>query len=106
MLDAALRYAEMGWYVFPLKPNEKVPIIKAWNKQATIDLDKIRQWWSKWPDANIGILTGKKSGLFVVDIDPKNGGDESITQLLDTHGDFPKTATQKTGSGGSHVLFT
>jgi len=84
LLEAAIQYANMGWRVFPLKPKRKDPIIKAWGTQATTDLRKIRQWWSTHPDANIAILTGKTSGLFVVDIDPKNGGDESITKLLDS----------------------
>ena len=105
MKDAAIQYAAMGWYIFPLKPNSKQPVIKAWNIKASINADQIRYWWSKWPDANIGILMGNKSGLFAVDIDPKNGGDESITPLLNNHNQFPETATQKTGSGGSHVLF-
>jgi len=105
MLDAALRYAQMGWYVLPLKPNSKEPAIKAWPTKASTKADQIRYWWKKWPDANIGILAGKKSGLFVVDIDPKNGGDASISNLLNNHNQFPETATQKTGSGGSHILF-
>jgi len=105
ILDAALQYVAMGWYVFPLKPNTKQPVIRAWNKKASTNADQIRFWWSKWPDANIGILMGSKSGLFAVDIDPKNGGDESITHLLDENEYFPETATQKTGSGGSHILF-
>ena len=105
MMDAAIQYAAMGWYIFPLKPNTKQPVIKAWNIKASNNANQIRFWWSKWPDANIGILMGNKSGLFAVDIDPKNGGDESIAHLLNDHNKFPETATQKTGSGGSHVLF-
>ena len=105
MMDAAIQYAAMGWYIFPLKPNTKQPVIKAWNIKASNNANQIRLWWSKWPDANIGILMGNKSGLFAVDIDPKNGGDESIAHLLNDHNKFPETATQKTGSGGSHVLF-
>jgi len=105
MLDAALQYAAMGWYVLPLKPKSKEPLIKVWPKKSSNNTDQIRFWWSRWPDANIGILMGSKSGLFAVDIDPKNGGDETITHVLDENDHFPETATQKTGSGGSHVLF-
>jgi len=82
MMDAAIQYAAMGWYIFPLKPDTKQPAIKAWNNKASNNANQIRFWWSKWPDANIGILMGNKSGLFAVDIDPKNGGDESIAHLL------------------------
>jgi hypothetical protein len=106
MLDSALQYAGYGWFVFPLKPHSKEPAIKAWNTRASNNSKQIRNWWRQFPNANIGILTGRKSGVFVVDIDPKNGGDESICHILNGQNKFPETATQKTGSGGSHILFS
>lgn len=102
--DAALTYADHGWRVHPLKPCSKLPLIRSWQNRATTDRDQILAWWDKWPDANIGILTGEKSGILVVDIDPKNGGDESYEKLLRDR-ELPKTATQRTGSGGSHLFF-
>ncbi len=47
-------------------------------KDASAHPGQIEQWWSKWPDANIGIATGKDSGLMVLDLDNKDdrrGGD-------------------------------
>ena len=102
---SALQYATKGWRVFPITPKQKAPaLFKSWNTRATDDKDQINTWWKKWPDANIGILTGEKSGIFVVDIDPKNGGDESMAKLLEDK-ELPDTATVRTGSGWSHIFF-
>src|SRR5204862_3897193 len=43
--------------------------------------------------------------LMVVDVDPRNGGDESLASLTATHGQFPKTAEQVTGGGGRQYAF-
>jgi len=103
--DAALQYADRGWRVFPITEGQKAPAkFKSWNTRATDNKDQILTWWKKWPDSNIGILTGEKSGIFVVDIDPKNGGDASFADLLKDR-QFPNTSTVRTGSGGSHIFF-
>ena len=103
--ESAIQYAHLGWRVFPLRKNSKKPQIKKWQIYATTDATKIEYWWAKWPDANIGILTGGDTGVFAVDIDPKNGGDHSLSALLNSYGDFPDTAKQRTGSGGEHFIF-
>jgi putative DNA primase/helicase len=75
-------------------------------KDATTDEATIRQWWQQWPDANSGIATGAVSGLVVLDVDPRHGGEESLQQLIDAHnGDFPETVTSLTGGGGGHFYF-
>jgi hypothetical protein len=74
-------------------------------KDATSDLRIITSWWTKWPSANIGMPTGAASGTLVVDIDPRNGGDESFELLRSMHGQFPDTAEQLSGGGGRHVIF-
>lgn len=67
--------------------------------------DQIDRWWQKHPNANVGVATGNKSGIVVLDIDPKNGGFESLAELQATHGELPKTYTVKTGGGGAHYYF-
>ena len=74
-------------------------------KDATTDLALIEAWWKQWPDANIGIPTGTPSGLLVLDVDPRNGGQESLDGLIVEHGRFPDTAEQMTGGGGRHIIF-
>jgi putative DNA primase/helicase len=68
LLTAALAYAARGWYVHPLHDRSKLPRL-AWGSDASTDPDTIRSWWGRWPRANLGIVTGARSGLVVVDVD-------------------------------------
>jgi hypothetical protein len=72
---------------------------------ATIDPQTIQEQWKKYPTANIGIATGEKSGLLVIDVDPRNDGNENLFLLERTHGELPKTLTSISGGGGSHLFF-
>lgn len=119
-LAAALRYASLGWPVFPLHtPTSsgcscasaqcgsigKHPRTSDGFKSATTEEARIRRWWRTWPSANIGIATGARSAFFVVDVDPDKGGDAAIAQLMSKHGALPPTVEALTGSGGRHILF-
>jgi putative DNA primase/helicase len=73
--------------------------------QATPRPDIISRWFTKWPESNIGIATGDRAGIFVVDIDPRNGGFETLAALEQKHGQFPDTLTAKTGGGGLHYYY-
>jgi putative DNA primase/helicase len=99
--ESAKAYTERGWVVIPLAG--KVPSVKEWQhltvQQARDSLDR---WFAD--GANVGIVTGTSSGIFVVDIDPKNGGEDSWSRLIAAHG-IPETATVVTGSGGRHFYF-
>ena len=75
-----------------------------WIKQATTDEGTVREWWQRWPDANIGILAGRASGVLVVDIDNRHGGAESLEQLEAECGPLPKTQAVQTGDG-RHIYF-
>ena len=58
-----------------------------------------------YPLANVGLAMGRKSGLVAVDVDPRSGGDSSITELIERYGDIPDTLDAITGGGGTHILF-
>jgi putative DNA primase/helicase len=120
MLQAASWYAARGLPVFPLhsvcngvcscaKPActhpGKHPRTSHGFKEATTDETQIAAWWGQWPDANIGMPTGEASGLLVLDVDPRNGGDDSLERLIAKHGRFPDTAEQISGGGGRHYAF-
>lgn len=123
LLNAALSYAQRGWHVVPTWNLEadgsctcqlgpqcnaagKHPRIRGWVEAATTDPDQIRQWWTMWPDSNVSIVTGRKSGIFVIDIDIKGGGFDSLEEYerLSQYG-LPKTLTATTGSGGRHLFY-
>jgi replicative DNA helicase len=97
-------YATKGWQSFPLKPREKVPIVK-WADVATCDTKMLNGWFDNYPDSNIGIACGKRSGIIAIDIDAAHGGFDSLTELIGQHGALPQTPTSKTGNGGEHILF-
>lgn len=103
-LEAALSYAMRGWHVFPLMPGGKVPFAGTRGfRDATTDPETIQGWWQEKPDANVGIATGSASGLVVLDIDPRAGGD--LDELVVEYGDLPDTPQVHTGGGGQHLYF-
>jgi hypothetical protein len=103
LLEKAIGYAKRGWRVFPCKPEDKTPLVK-WRDQATVDQEAIRNWWKKYPGANIGVVTGAISGIVVVDVDG-NEGMAIWEQLVAAHGFFTETPTAMTGGGGEHYYF-
>lgn len=116
-LDAALRYAKRGWRVLPVhafgagrgcscerpcgSPG-KHPLLSRGVRDAETAVPAIRRWWAQWPWANVAIATGAGSGLVVIDLDPRHGGDAGLLELVAKHGALPETLTVQTGSGGRH----
>ncbi len=125
MLEWALKYAQLGWHVFPCH----TPILKAgwscsceaWRRKkypdfecnspgkhprtphglddATTDEAQIREWWRRWDFANIGISCGP-SGLLVVDLDQYKDVYQGHDLELDE-----ETVTAITGGGGTHLFY-
>jgi hypothetical protein len=108
-LAAALHYAALGWPVVPLHtprangscscrrgaacthsgkhPRYHPHDLPHGLHNATTDGDLLRYWWRRWPQANIGVATGAKSSLLVVDVD----GSAVY--------DLPSTARVQSGNG-------
>jgi hypothetical protein len=121
MLDHALDHARNGLPVFPCRP-DKTPYLGSDRDangdkikktgglyKATTDEAKITSYWTRWPNAMIGLRTGKASGLFVIDPDaPKESGDPDgrveLAKLEACHG-FLDTLTTNTPGGGNHKFF-
>lgn len=72
-------------------------------KNATTDPKQIRRWWSRWPDANIGVPTGAASGRF--DVDVNKGGQESLDTLEAEHGKLPNTLRINTRGDNYRLVF-
>jgi hypothetical protein len=73
--------------------------------EAPAVIERLEAWWRRWPDANVGVVTGEVSGIAVVDVDPRNGGDAALRELEARHGILPVTAEVRTGGGGQHLWF-
>lgn len=117
---AALWYAEHGSPVVPLhfmkdgrcscgkvrcQSPGKHPMTKHGPKDASRDRNQLKVWWDHSPEANVGVQTGADSGVVVVDVDPRHGGDESLAELVRDHGELPATVEALTGGGGRHLVF-
>jgi putative DNA primase/helicase len=137
LLNYALHYARSGFPVIALHNLEKKygilqcscksgvdcsnagkhPRTRYGSNDATTDENKIFDWWDKKPNSNIGLLAGKESGFFVLDIDvkldvPFNGEDtleimqEDYKILLgENYAPLPATLTAISGSGSRHLYF-
>jgi hypothetical protein len=103
-LETALQYAELGWSVIPIYQNKKNPASRHGVNDATTDKQQIVEWWTQNPNYNIGIATGRKSGVIVFDIDPRNGGNESWEQWIEENGEAPVGSVQLTAGGGIHYV--
>jgi hypothetical protein len=117
LMEAALLYAGNDVPVFPLwNPTENGgcscpkgldcsrpakhpvgPLVPHGLHDATTDPDQIREWWGQYPEANIGMPTGKWTGVVVLDVDPEKGGFESFLALVRRYGILPKSRVVHTG---------
>ena len=113
-LDAALAYARAGYRVlrvYGVNSNGtcrcrdghkcstpgKHPVGRTGVREASTDECTIRKWFAGRDDFNVGIATGIESGIVVIDVDPRHGGDQSLIELnclLRTDG----AATRSAGS--------
>lgn len=105
--EAALAYAtRYKLPVFPLVPREKRPLTDNGHLDATTDPATIALWGAKWPEANVGLPTGRRIEAVVLDIDPRHGGDVTLEELQAEHGCLPDTVECLTGGGGRHLYFS
>lgn len=118
-LSEALSLASRGWRLLPVHPINadgscgcggdcgaagKHPRLPAWQRQASSDPADLRAWWGRGNDG-VGVATGAESGVVVIDLDPRHGGDESFAELLRARGERVDTLRVATGGGGWHLYF-
>lgn len=120
ILESAISYLNLGWYIFPCRektgnpykdkngklkiPKEKTPYLHNGFKDASNNESQIIEWWKRWPNACIGISC-EHSNLFLIDIDVKDGrkGIDNFMQLGITD---TGALHSRTPSKGLHILFT
>lgn len=68
-------------------------------------LRELRNALRQDPHCNLAVVTGGEFRLFVLDVDERHGGIESLQKLIDEHGDLPVTVSHRTGGGGYHLWF-
>jgi len=121
MAATAFLYAYRGWAVLPLfgtrdgvcrcpkgskcKNPGRHPLTRGGVKDATTNLFTIKSWWSKWPSANIGIATGKQSGIVLIDIDSKGEGQKSKLAIEKKLGPLPDTLAVKPSLNQRQMIY-
>jgi len=104
-LDHPLAYVAREWPVFPCN-ERKTPFTERGFHDATLDEGQITEWWTRWPDALIGMPTGRPSGRVVLDVDVKHAAANGFDTLADLgYAILPDTPMVHTRSGGLHLYF-
>lgn len=122
MLSHAIDLAERGWPILPMhdvasgacscgnrdcKSPGKHPRIATGKKHAaaSVDCAELTNWWAHWPNANIAMPTGARTGTVVIDIDPRHGGNDSLAALEELNEPLPRSVEVSTGGGGRHMFY-
>lgn len=93
-LKAALEYWSQGYCPVPLAPRGKRPIVSWGQYQKSFPKrEKVRRMFSRAPESNIGVLTGRRYNLLVLDLDGP-AGNQSVRGLC-----LPITRVVETGKG-------
>ncbi len=122
-LEYAIAYAALGWHILPCwwikddgkcacgNPDCKSPgkhpihnLVKNGQDSATTDPAILTEWWTAYPMANMAVHLAM-SGLCAIDVDPRNGGYETMERLEADHGSLFSDLLQYSGGGGEHRLF-
>ncbi len=107
ILEMALHYYDVKkWCVIPVGKDKKT-LLNSWreyqNERPT--REQVINWWTKYPDANIAVITGSISGIGVVDIDLDKETKKLAPEMEDVIKKLPVTLTATTGSGGKHYFY-
>ena len=99
----ALAYLSAGYSVIPCGQNKR-PLVDAWKPYQTErpTEEKLKSWWTTWPEANVAVITGAISGLTVIDVD----GEKGLASIRDygIAAQLPPTRVIKTPHG-HHLYF-
>ncbi|TDD65406.1 bifunctional DNA primase/polymerase [Jiangella aurantiaca] len=106
MGDEAAVFAAAGIPVFPCWPGAKEPLTKHGFEDATTHLGQVRDWWRKWPTANVAVPTGAPLWDVVdVDVKPDGSGYPALRRLKQAGLLEGWSHAVRTPSGGLHLYF-
>lgn len=103
LLESALELWRSGFSVIPIQSGGKRPLVSWIEYQSRRPTEEeIYRWWQQYPNANVGIVTGKISGIVVIDLDLDKDGNESGARIYEQ---APTDLIVKTGRGGYHLYY-
>lgn len=102
VLDAAHEYFKRGWSVVPFRTNKEVPRLTNWReyRMRALNLPDLIALLAERPNANIGVVTGRISGITVIDFDGVHAPDAAKHAGIS----LPKTLTHRTPYAGFHYF--
>lgn len=105
-IAAAARLLARGWSPIPLLPRDKRPLLRwePFRHRRPLPAE-LAAWAARWPEANLGVVTGAVSDLVVLDVDPRADGEASLAALEAVFGRLPATLVVRTGGGGRHLYY-
>ncbi len=124
-VECAAEYVKLGYQVLPLHtikdgkcscgkdchspgkhPRYDSKTLSDGRNSASYDPEQISKWWERWPDANIGVVTGSETDLVVLDLDVKvEGGIDGIENAKEIYAWKPEGPYQRTGGGGLQAFY-
>jgi putative DNA primase/helicase len=108
-VKVALACVGLGWRVVPAHATEKRPGLNDWPNVATVDVDQVTWWWHEsgsFTGRPVCLVTGRESGVWVLDVDVKDDGESALRALVAERGELPETFEVRTPSGGRHLYFS
>ncbi len=103
LLESALELWRSGFSVIPIRSGGKRPLVSWIEYQSRRPTEEeIRRWWQQYPNANVGIVTGRISGIVVIDLDLDKDNNESGARIYEQ---APTDLIVKTGRGGYHLYY-
>jgi hypothetical protein len=121
IIDAELFSLKMGWHVVPLHTpvpggcscgcSHIQPVCQNLPIPDPVPPEQphpslLKEWWHRWPGSNVGVVTGKRSGIVVLHVDPSLEGDKALAGLNDFYKCQIDTLTAETGSGKKYYYFS
>jgi hypothetical protein len=116
--EAAAVYAALGYPVVPMHTAQpggrcscpdavcpdsgKHPRLRGWKRLASTDPAVAGEWWRRWPQANLGLATGRR--FDVLDLDGEHGVEALRAALSIAPAEHPGPVA-RTGGGGWHLLY-
>lgn len=100
--EYAAEYADSGWSILPVRPEEKRPYMTNWLQYTHTRASKptVDNWFTNLAGAGVGVVTGKISNMVVLDVE--NDCPTPIEELLRR---YPTQMISRTGSGGYHLFY-
>lgn len=107
MIEAALDLLEVGFAVLPVAQDGRSPLVGGGCHSASREPDQVRNWWTRWPQANVAVACGPASNVLALDVDRHGDVDgvAALKELCAEFGPLPRTVKSRTPNGGCHLLF-